>query len=70
MPDDKKPEPAPKPAEKPELPAVIKLKRPYAFWEGEGEGRYLRQWAEGARITDRAEIELLVGRGAEYWVPK
>lgn len=69
--DDKKPEDK-KPAvpEKPALPAKIKMITEYGFYEGEGEDQHFRHWAEGAAVTDPAEIALLVERHAPFWVPK
>ena len=69
--DDKKPEDK-KPAapEKPSLPAKIKMITEYGFYEGEGEDKHFRHWAEGAAVTDPAEIDLLVSRHAPFWVPK
>ncbi len=75
MPDDKtatltlnKASDQEKPADpaKRELPAHVKMKTPYAYYE---DGGRLRSWAEGEMVTDPSEIALLVERKAPFWVP-
>lgn len=46
---------------KPELPASLKMLAPYGFYDDDGALKY---WHEGHVITDAAQIEMLIERGA------
>lgn len=74
MPDDKKSDQKsaaqedPKPAA-PALPEKIRITAAeYGFWEGEGTSKRYRGWKEGEDVTDPAEVDLLVKRGAPFVV--
>ena len=45
------------------LPVSAKLAAPYAFYDDDSK---LHSWAAGQIVTDHAEIELLVARGAIF----
>jgi hypothetical protein len=49
---------APKPGKTPKALRVLSL---YAYWGNDGN---LRRWAEGAQVTEPAEIADLIARGA------